>query len=275
MNDYLQAALLGFVQALTEFLPISSSGHLILAPHLLGASVSSLTFDVGLHAGTLASTLVYFWRDWVRITRATVSDLLGHGLHVGHWGEASHLGLWIALGTLPAVLIGIPLNGPIEAYIRQPLVVAILLIAFALVLWWADRIPQRVHGVHRVGPYHVLWIGVAQAIALVPGVSRSGITISAARVLQFNRETATRFAFLLSMPAVLAAASLKLTEATLGHEPVRWGPLAVGALVSGLAGLAVIHWLLRYLRTHSLLPFVWYRIAIGLAVIAGVTTGRL
>ncbi len=274
MNDYLRAALLGLIQALTEFLPISSSGHLILAPQLLGGSVSSLTFDVGLHAGTLTATLAYFWRDWVRIARATVADLIGHGLRVGRWSEASRLGLWIALGTLPAVIVGIPLDGPIEAYTRQPLVVGVLLIVFALVLWWADRIPQRVHGLARVGPYQALWIGVAQAIALVPGVSRAGITISAARVLQFDRETATRFAFLLAMPAVLAATSLKLAGVALGHEPVRWGPMAVGALVSGLAGIAVIHWLLRYLRTHSLLPFVWYRIAIGLAVIAGVISGR-
>ncbi len=275
MHDYLLAALLGLMQALTEFLPISSSGHLVLAPHLLGASVSSLTFDVGLHTGTLAATLAYFWRDWVRIARALVLDLLGHGLHLGRWGEASRLGLWIALGTLPAVIAGTALNGPIEASLRQPLVVGVLLIAFALLLWWADRIPQRVHGLQRVGPYQALLIGVAQAVALVPGVSRSGITITAARVLQFDRETATRFAFLLSMPAVLAAASLKLGEAALGHEPVRWGPLAVGALVSALAGIAVIHGLLRYLRTHSLAPFVWYRIAVGLAVIAAVATGRL
>ena len=275
MNEYLQAVILGLIQALTEFLPVSSSGHLLLAPLVLGQGVSSLTFDVGLHVGTLAATLVYFWRDWVFIVRSALGDLVRHQWHLGRWGQGGRLGLWIVLGTLPAVVVGAVLNHTIETSVRQPAVVGALLLIFGLMLAWADRLPQRVHGLDRITLFHALTIGVAQAVALVPGVSRSGITITTGRALHLDRDTAARFTFLLAMPAVLAAATLKLAEAATGSEAVRWGPMAIGALVSGLAGIVVIHWLLGYLRAHSLMPFVWYRVALGLVVIVLAVSGRI
>ena len=181
MNPYLQAIILGLIQALTEFLPISSSGHLILAPLVVGQGVSSLTFDVGLHIGTLLATLVYFWRDWLYIVRSGLADLARHRARLAEWGPGGRLGLWIVLGTVPAVIVGAIFNHTIEDHVRQPAVVGALLLAFSFVLLWADRLPQRVRGLDRVSAFDAVVIGCAQAVALIPGVSRSGITISAGR----------------------------------------------------------------------------------------------
>ncbi|MBX7110864.1 MAG: undecaprenyl-diphosphatase UppP [Dehalococcoidia bacterium] len=268
MDDYLRAAVLGLVQALTEFLPISSSGHLVLAGHILGERANSLTFDVGLHVGTLIAVLAYFWREWVAIVFGGLRDILRHGPRIDRWQPHSRLGLWIVLGTLPAVVLGALFDNAIEEHLRQAWLVASLLIVFALVLEVADRAAARRYDLEAVGPANALAIGLAQAVALVPGVSRSGATISAARGLGFDRAVAARFSFLLSAPAVLGAATLKLTDAVRGTEDVSWGPMALGALVSAVAGAAVIHWLLGYLQSHGLRPFVWYRLAAGVAVLA-------
>ncbi len=267
MDDYLRALLLGLLQALSEFLPISSSGHLLLAGTVLGDDAQSLTFDVGLHAGTTAAVLVYFWRDWRTILGAVARDGVRHRARVRRWGSASRLGLWIALGTLPAVVVGLLAGDTIEAELRQAWLVAVLLIGFAVPLAAGERATVRRSGIEQVGAGHALAIGAAQAVALLPGVSRSGITISAARRLGFDRATATRFSFLLSAPAIVAAATLSFADVLLGDEVVAWGPLLAGAVVSAVAGGAVIHWLLRYVRTGTLWPFVWYRIALGLAVL--------
>lgn len=274
MDEYVRAVVLGLVQALTEFLPISSSGHLVLAERALGFH-SSLTFDVGLHLGTLAATLGYFWRDWAAVLRAAVRDLLRHGLNVRRWQWQGRLGLLIILGTLPAVTVGALFKDVIEATFRAPGSIATLLIGGGLLLAWADRAPRIHLGLESVTPPHALAIGLAQAAALVPGVSRSGATILAARLLRFDRPVATRFSFLLSAPAVAGAATLTLGQALTGDEVVAWGPLLVGALVSGLMGLVVIHWLLRFMQSHSLMPFVWYRVALGVGVLVAVAAGRL
>ena len=267
MDDYLRAVILGLVQALTEFLPISSSGHLVLAEQVLGERAHSLTFDVGLHVGTLVAILAYFWRDWAGIVTHGVRDVPAHGVHLSRWDWQSRLGVWIVLGTLPAVVIGALFGNAIEDHLRQAWLVALLLIAFAGVLEAADRLPQRRGLLGEVTPRHAVLIGIAQAVSLVPGVSRSGITMSAARGLGFDRALAARFSFLLSAPAVLGAATLKLSEAATGNEDISWGPMAAGALVSGLAGAAVIHWLLGYLRQHGMRSFVWYRIGLGVVVL--------
>lgn len=268
MDDYLRAVVLGLVQALTEFLPISSSGHLVLAGHILGERANSLTFDVGLHVGTLVAVLGYFWRDWVSIVGGGLRDLAKHGARIDRWGARSRLGLWIVLGTLPAVIAGFLFDSAIEEHLRPAWLIGTLLIVFAAVLEVADRVPVRRGSLDEVGPRNALAIGVAQTVALIPGVSRSGVTISAARGLGFDRAVAARFSFLLSAPAVLGAATLKLSEAATGDEDVSWGPMALGALVSAVAGAAVIHWLLGYLQAHGLRPFVWYRVAAGAAVLA-------
>jgi undecaprenyl-diphosphatase len=248
-------------------LPISSSGHLVLAPRVLGGSTNSLTFDVGLHIGTLLATLGYFWRDWTGILVAVVRDATAQGRRLARWSVTGKLGLYIALGTIPAVLVGALFNNAIEAHAREAWLVALMLIGFGVLLGLADRLVAKQAGLDAVSARHGLLIGIAQAIALVPGVSRSGVTITAARALGFDRGTAARFSFLLSIPAILGAATLTLFEAATGEEAVAWGPMFVGALVSAVAGAAVIHWLLGYVQTHTMRVFVAYRVALGVLVL--------
>ncbi len=275
MDDYLRAILLGVVQAVTEFLPISSSGHLILAPEILGADSSSLTFDVGLHVGTLVAVLGYFWRDWLRIGRATLNDAGSAGLAVRRWSLDARLGLLLVLGTVPAVIVGFTLESWIEENVRHPLVVATMLIGVGGLLWLADRHGELVLRLVDMTPARSFLIGCAQAAALIPGVSRSGATIATSRALGFDRPAAARFSFLLSAPIVAGAGVLKLTEAMTGDEVVQWGPLIAGAVTAGVVGAMVIRVFLSFVQRATLAVFVWYRIALGLAVIAAVATGVL
>lgn len=275
LADYLRAIFLGVVQAVTEFLPISSSGHLVLAPHLFGDEASSLTFDIGLHLGTLVAVLVYFWRDWWQITKATAADTVRHGLLLARWGPQSRLGLWLALGTLPAIVVGVLAQDAVEERFREPAVVAVMLILFSFVIDFGDRRGGEDRRIEGMGVRRSLLIGAAQALALVPGVSRSGATITAARLVGFERPSAARFSFLLSAPVILGAGVFKVADAISGGEQVMWGPLFVGALTSALVGALVIRGLLRYLVTRTLRVFVWYRIALGLAVLGAVAAGIL
>ncbi|MDO9446148.1 MAG: undecaprenyl-diphosphatase UppP [Dehalococcoidia bacterium] len=275
LADYLRAIFLGVVQAVTEFLPISSSGHLVLAPRLLGEETSSLTFDIGLHLGTLVAVLVYFWRDWWQITKATAADTLHHGPRLARWGPQSRLGLWLAVGTLPAIVVGVLAQDAVEERFREPAVVAVMLILFSFVIDFGDRRGGSDKRVDGMGVRRSLLIGAAQALALVPGVSRSGATITAARLVGFERPSAARFSFLLSAPVILGAGIFKVADAISGGEQVMWGPLLVGALTSAIVGALVIRGLLRYLVTRTLRVFVWYRIALGLAVLGAVAAGIL
>lgn len=273
--DYLRAVVLGVIQALTEFLPISSSGHLLLAEQVMGKDVSSLTFDVGLHVGTLAAVLLYFWREWTGMAASSATDLLHHRWHLARWSVRGRLACLVVLGTLPAVLAGATLDSFIEERVRGAGVVGVMLLLGAGVLWVADRTAAVRDGLGEMDAGRSTAIGLAQAVALVPGVSRSGMTISAARFLGFDRVSAARFSFLLSAPVVAGAAALKLGKAVTGDEVVAWGPLAVGALTSGVCGVLVIRGLLGYMQRRTLAVFVWYRIALGLAVLAAVAGGLL
>ena len=275
LANYLRAVALGLLQALTEFLPISSSGHLVLAPRLLGAQVSSLTFDVGLHVGTLLAVLVYFWREWVGIVVALLHDLPRHLLRVRRWSEPSRLGLWIVLGTLPAVIVGALLKGTLEQWFRAPAAVGVSLLFFSAVIWFADRTGAQQLRLADVTARRSMFIGIAQAIALIPGTSRSGITIAVARGLGFERPDAARFSFMLSAPAVAGAAVLTLGGALAHGDAIAWGPLVVGAITAALAGMFVIRVLMRYVQTRSLAVFIWYRVALGCAVLVAVAFGLL
>lgn len=273
MDDYLKAILLGVVQALTEFLPISSSGHLVVAPEVIGDDVSSLTFDVGLHLGTMVAVIVYFWRDWVEILSSGVRDAVRHRWSLGEWAWPSRLGLWIAFGTVPAVIVGLLFEDRIDRDLREPVVVAVALILGGLVLEVVDRWGATIGRITDMTPGRSIAIGCAQAVALIPGVSRSGATIGMARVLGFERVSAARFSFLLSAPVVLGAGVLQLSEALTGSEDVSWGPMLVGAVTAAVVGGLVIRFLLAFLESQTLRPFVWYRIALGLAILLAAAFG--
>lgn len=267
--DYFRAAILGIVQGLAEFLPISSSGHLILVPALFKWPDQGLAFDVGLHMGTLLALLAYFWRDWWDMGRLGLRDLGRHQLRFRRHSQQSQL-LWlIALGSIPAALAGLLFDSWIEEHLRQPWLVAIALAVVGAIMLVADRRSRFMRGLASVGVADAVLIGLAQATALFPGVSRSGATMTAALFRDFSRDSAARFAFLLGTPAFVGAAVLKSKDLSglSNHETVE---LVVGFVCSGVVGFLVIHFLLRFLRTRTLMPFVVYRfVAAGLALAIG------
>jgi len=260
--DFLRAAILGIVQGLAEFLPISSSGHLILVPALFGWEDQGLAFDVGLHVGTLVVLLVYFWRDWARMFGKGLRDFARHRFAFREHEQESRL-LWlIAFGSIPAGVVGLLFDDWIEANVRQPWVVAIMLAVFGLVMLYADRRTRNHRTMEGIGLADAAFIGAAQALALIPGVSRSGATLCAGLFRDIRRDDAARFAFLLGTPAFVGAAALTARDLSglSGHE---YAELATGLVLSAAVGFAVIHLLLRYLRTQTLAPFVIYRFAVA------------
>lgn len=260
--DLLRAAILGIVQGLAEFLPISSSGHLILVPSLFGWEDQGLAFDVGLHCGTLLVLLVYFWRDWARMLGGGVRDIARHQVRFTDHSHESRL-LWlIAFGSIPAAVVGLLFNDWIEENVRQPWVVAITLAAFGAVMLVADQRTRNRREMETIGLADAAFIGMAQAAALIPGVSRSGATLCAGLLRDIRRDDAARFAFLLGTPAFVGAAALTARDLSglSGRESV---DLGIGFAMSAIVGFAVIHFLLRYLRTRTLLPFVLYRFVVA------------
>jgi undecaprenyl-diphosphatase len=269
MNPF-QAAVLGVVQGLTEFLPISSSGHLILVPWLLGWNAHSLAFDAALHLGTVMALIAYFWRDWLELLRAVLSGL--------RHAEARHDPRWrlawlLVLGSIPAGLIGLALESTIERLVRQPWLIAILMIVFGLVLLVADRLGARQRGIEKIRLSDALIVGLAQVLALAPGVSRSGITITAGLLVGLDRAAAARFSFLLSTPITLAAALFSLRKLVGPGATGEAGAFVIGIATAAVSGFLAIGFLLRYLQRNSLSAFVWYRLAAGLLVLAIASLG--
>jgi len=271
----LEALLLGIIQGLTEFLPISSSGHLILVPwlqeyHFLQDNEAfNKTFDVALHAGTLAAVLIYFRGDIVRLLRALWESLRRRGVT----GAEERLAWAIVVGTIPAVIAGGLGESFIEDHSGDPWQIAILLIVFGLLLGYADRRPQR-EGLEDVGPRQGLYIGLAQVLALAPGVSRSGITITAARFLGLDRDSAARISFLLLAPVTAGAVTYKGYEAVsegLPHGVA--GPMIVGTIAAAVSGYLAIAGLLAFVRRRSYDVFVVYRVLVGIAVLLLIATG--
>lgn len=275
----LYALVLGIVQGLTEFLPISSSGHLLIVPRLFGWEEQPLAFDVALHIGTLTAVLVYFFRDWVALARSGLADLRAHGLRLTAWSAHGRLLLLIALGTVPAVVVGLLLSDA-EDRLRTPAVVGAMLILVGSIMAAAERFANRprqgaittsAQGSElekRLSPVRALVIGVAQAFALVPGVSRSGATISAGMFSGLSRATAARFSFLIATPITLAAAAKELPQLrTAAEQGVSRGEIGLGVAASALVGLLAISALLRFLATRPLYPFSIYRVIVGVLVL--------
>jgi undecaprenyl-diphosphatase len=271
----LEALLLGIVQGLTEFLPISSSGHLILVPWLQDYTFLenhesfNKTFDVALHAGTLVAAIAYFRQEVVTFTVAFIRSLRRRAIET----VDERIAWAIAVGTVPAVIAGGLGSSFIEDHLGEPWMIGIQLIVFGALLGWADRLPQS-REFDQVQIADGLKVGLAQVLALAPGTSRSGITITAARYLGFDRDTAARVSFLLLIPAVAGATVYKAYEVAKDGLPEGVaGPIIVGTIASAVSGYIAIAWLLRLVRTHSYRPFVLYRYFAGATVLLLILTG--
>ena len=269
MDTTFQALVMGIVQGLTEFLPVSSSGHLVIVPHLLGWTdpfITSLAFSVMLHLGTLVALLVYFRSDWLAIVPAGFAALRQRSLA----GDPNRRLAWLlVVATIPAVIAGPILNDRLEATVRTAEDVAIALVIGAAILWLADQVGRKTDGIERVTFPLALVIGLAQLLALVPGISRAGMTISAGLFAGLTREAAARFGFLMATPIIAGAGLFEARKLISGEAGVaiQVGPLVVGMVAAVVAGLAAIYLMLRYVRSRSYGIFVVERLAIAAIVL--------
>ena len=261
--DLIEVIVLALVQALTEFLPVSSSGHLVLVPAFLGWDTGGLAFDVALHVGTLIAVVTYFWRDvrdmmvaWVgSITRSRPSD------------DNTRLAWGLLIATVPAAIVGLTLHGLIEAHLRSPGTVAFQLAVFGVILWLADRYSRSDRRAEQLKPWHFLLLGLAQSLSLIPGTSRSGITMTAARLMGLAREQAARISFLMAIPVIALAG---------GYETLKWiqepGGVAATDLLVGMAAAAVsgylcIHGFMKLIGRIGFGIFAGYRVALALLIL--------
>ncbi|MDF2735281.1 MAG: uppP [Chloroflexota bacterium] len=269
MDTIFQALVMGIVQGLTEFLPVSSSGHLVLVPFLFGWDdefLNSLAFSVMLHLGTLVALLVYFRQDWARLIPAGLAAVRDRSFR----GDADRRLAWLLVAaTIPAALAGLLFNDLIEEQFREVGLVVVMLVVGGVILFIADRVGRRSRAIADVTFPVAIGIGAAQALALIPGISRSGISISAARLAGLDREAAARFAFLMATPITAGAIVFEARRLLTGEAgvAVSLAPLLVGMLAALVSGLAAIHFMLRYLRTRSLDIFVWYRFGLAAVVL--------
>ena len=255
--DILHAIVLGLVQGLGEFLPISSSAHLILVPWLMKWVDHGLTFDIALHVGTLIAVVIYFWKDWL--------ILLTKGITRPKEREG-RLFWYLVLATIPGALIGFMLEDIVETVFRNPVLIACMLIMMGVILYVVDRKGKKQIDVQHISLKTSFLIGLSQALAIIPGVSRSGVTMTMALALGMTREGAARFSFLLSAPIILGAALVKVPVLMANPEMIDAG-FITGVAVACVSGLAAIGFLLRYVQTRTFLPFVIYRFALGLLIL--------
>jgi len=269
MDQILQALVMGVVQGLTEFLPISSSGHLLLVPYLLGWDdpfIDSLAFSVVLHGGTLVALLVYFRDDWRRLIPAGLAALRDRSFR----GDRDRRLAWLlAASTVPAAIVAVLLNDWIEQNVRQVGLVALMLVIAGAILWLADRWGPRTHTLDRLTFRGAVGIGAAQALALIPGVSRSGISMSAALFAGLDRADAARYSFLMATPITGLAVAYELVKLVRGDAgAIDVAPLVVGVIAAFVSGILAIAVLLRYVRTRSFNVFVLYRVLLAAVVLA-------
>ncbi|HEX7145058.1 MAG TPA: undecaprenyl-diphosphatase UppP [Gaiellaceae bacterium] len=274
LSDW-QALVLGIVQGATELLPVSSSGHLILVPWAAGWHYLqdhpdfNKTFDVALHLGTLIAVILYFWRDVVRIAVAWWQSLKRRRIETSD----ERIAWYIVVATVPAAIAGAAGESFIEKKLGDPWQIAILLAVFAIILWLADRVPPR-RAIEGIGWRGAFGIGLAQCLALMPGTSRSGVTITAGRFLKLNRDDAARLSFYLLIPIVFGAAVLKgVKVAKDGLPPGSAGPFVVGMIAAAVVGLVAIWGLLGYVRRHTYTVFVLYRLALSAAILITIGAG--
>jgi len=260
VEDVLKAVVLGLIQGLTEFLPISSSAHLRIYPELFGWGDPGAAFTAVIQIGTELAVLIFFRKDIWRIV-STWSRSLVQPEYRGHLD--ARMGWYVIVGSLPIVVLGVLLKDVIERDFRTLWLIAGTLVVFGVVLGVADRVGSTERQIKDMHLSHAVLMGLAQACALVPGVSRSGATLSMGRFLGYDREAATRYAFLLAIPAVVGAGLFEIPEISSGDNDYGWGPTIIATVVSFAVGYAAIAWLLRYVSTRSYTPFVLYRVLLG------------
>ena len=262
-----QALVLGIIQGLSEFLPISSSAHLALAPWILHWPDPGLAFDVALHFGTLVAVLWYFWAEWIALLVAAKDIVVKRRIET----ENERRVLFLIITTIPGAIAGLALEKQAESTFRDPRLVAVALIVMGALLWFIDRFAARDRALATMKWTDALLVGIAQMFAIIPGVSRSGSTITAGRALRFTREDAAVFSFLMSMPIIAAAAVLKMPQAI--REQGFSAPMIVGILASAVSGWLAISVLLRVVTRHSYGIFAAYRVLLGAAVLIAVARG--
>jgi undecaprenyl-diphosphatase len=272
----LQAIILGIVQGLTEFLPISSSGHLILVPwlfnwhFLLNNADLNKTFDVALHLGTFVAVLVYFWREVITLVGAWARSIAGRSLA----DPEAKLAWLLLISTIPAGVLGVALESFIEDRLGKPWIIAVMMIVFALVMYAIDHIAKLDRDLDALTWSDSILIGVAQAFALCPGVSRSGVTMMTGLALRLDRESAARYSFLLSIPVVGGAAAFKAAEIARDGLPAGTAmPFVVGIVSAAVSGFAAIWFVLAYLKRNNFNLFVIYRIVVGVAILILIVSG--
>lgn len=267
MGTSVESAILGVIQGLTEFLPISSTAHLVIVPDLFHWSsklLNSLTFDVALHLGTLLAVVSYFFRDTVELISGFIRGLVRRNFNSD---KRTKFSLLVFLGTIPAGILGILLDKWVETKFRTPAVLVTTLIVIGVVMWYAERIARRTKKNDSMTIRDALIIGFAQALALVPGTSRSGITISSGLFLGYDREEAAKFSFLLSIPVIAGAAILKLKVFIHGVPANDVSPLFFGTLFSAIFGFLAIKYFMKYLQRHTMNAFVVYRFLFAAVIV--------
>ena len=271
MISWFEAVVLGIVQGLTEFLPVSSSAHVLIVSQFFGWEDPGAAFTAVTQIGTETAVVIYFWKDIWRIVGAWLRSL---------WIDTSlrstldaRMGWYVILGSIPIGVIGLTLQDQIETVFRTLWLTATVLIVFGVVLGVADRYGRKTKDIESLNLRDSIWYGFWQALALIPGVSRSGASISGGLFAGYSREAATRYAFLLAIPAVMASGLYEMTK--IGEETVTWGPTIVATIIAFVVGYVVIAWLIRYVSRNSYMPFVIYRIVLGLVIYILLATGVL
>ncbi|MDN6180235.1 MAG: undecaprenyl-diphosphate phosphatase [Halomonas subglaciescola] len=256
--DWLQVIVLAVVQGFTEFLPVSSSAHLILVPALTTWQDQGLAFDVALHMGSLLAVVTYFRREIFTMLQSSFKVLRGQGID----GEA-RLALGVALATLPVCIVGLIFRDVIEQHMRSTLIIGVALIGFGLLLGYADWTRKGTRDEYQLRGRDIALIGCAQALALIPGTSRSGITITAALMVGMSRAAAARFSFLLSIPVTVLAGGMEIITLSRQAAPIEWSTLLTGTALAGVSAYLCIHFFLAFIARLGMQPFVLYRIVLG------------
>ncbi len=259
--DTLQTIILALIQGLTEFLPISSSAHLILPAQILGWTDQGFSFDVAVNTGSLLAVIIYFRKEVWELLNAWLASIFK-----GKHSSESKLAWWIILATIPAVIFALLFKDYIETVFRSIEVIAATTIIFGLLLWWSDKLKHKDLTEYQTGWKRALIIGVAQALAMIPGTSRSGATMTAALFLGLSREAAARFSFLMSIPVGLGAAILVSKDLSESNQGIDWHAMTLGTIVSFISAYVCIHLFLKLISRMGMTPFVIYRLALGLAL---------